>query len=234
MTLITVDDVLNELHIRSRSQKKIFVEFVIPTFDRIDSLRSILSSLLCQTDSDWSAHVIIDDTENKEIMDLVKSMNSDKIYCSTLNKRYNDHGHTPRNYGKNKSTADYIIMTGDDNYYVPTFVSELKKATINNPMIVYWDMVHSYPDYNTKVDYQLWKSILVCNFIDIGAFAIRNDIAKKFDLCGSYWADGILVENILNTLCDDYPLYKKSIMENSLETPLDGVSKINKILFVHN
>jgi hypothetical protein len=240
MSLISVDDVYSVVeNVRrkneSQSSNDTFVEFIIPTFNRINELRVILSSLICQTDDDWSAHVVIDDKDNQEIINLVNSFKSDKIYYSNLDKNYKDYGHTPRNYGKNMSNAKYLIMTGDDNYYVPVFVAELKNAGKENPAVIYYDMIHSHPHYHTRQSYQYWKSLLILNGIDIGSFAIRQDIAKKYDLINNHSADGFLIEEILKGICDNYIQYRESVNNTHSESvELKGIKRIDKVLYVHN
>lgn len=95
------------------------VEFIIPTYNRIDALKSMLCSLIAQSLNDWGAMVMIDREFNQQYEDLLKSFNDSRIVWAYMDKRYNDFGHTPRQVGKQASTADYIIMTGDDNYYIP-------------------------------------------------------------------------------------------------------------------
>lgn len=188
------------------------VDFIIPTFNRTDHLRSMLSSLITQSCNDWVATVVIDDEVNEKIESVISLFNDKRISYIYMDKRYNDWGHTPREYGKQKSMASYIIMTGDDNYYVPTFVEELKQAinSNNNPAIVYWDMVHSH------YEYQFFKCSLRYNQIDMGAFATRRDIAQSINLGTSYAADGLFIEQYIK----NYP-EQQSV-------------KINKVLFVHN
>jgi hypothetical protein len=168
----------------------------------------MLYSLLAQTNIDWSAHVVIDNTIDEfNQIDIVKD---DRIKYSLLDKRYNDWGHTPREYGKQNSLAKYVIMSGDDNYYTPNFVAELLKASEFNPAIIYWDMVHSHYEYH------YFECQLIYNQIDMGAFAVRNDIAKNIKLGKEYAADGHFVEKVKDT-------YQR-----------DGFVKIDKVLYVHN
>jgi len=165
----------------------------------------MLASLVTQTSPNWIATVIVDDIESARGV-----YGSDKIRLQFTGRRYNDWGHTPREIGKQASTADYIIMTGDDNYYVPTFVEELEKATIENPGIIYWDMIHNH--YN----YSYFKCSLFLGHIDIGAFATRRDIAQQIKLGTSYAADG----HFIGEFNERFPNEKKV--------------KIEKVLFVHN
>ncbi len=187
------------------------VDFIIPTYNRIDSLRSMLSCLIAQTCEDWHAQVIYDGVNNLSIKKLIKSFNDSRIEYKGLDKRYNDFGHTPREVGKQQSKSKYIIMTGDDNYYMPTFVYELKIVIdAHNPGMIYWDMVHSH------YEYQYFECRLAYNQIDMGAFATRRDIAQSIRLGNEYAADGIFVNEYIN------------------KYPIETIYKISKVLFVHN
>jgi glycosyltransferase involved in cell wall biosynthesis len=188
------------------------VQFIIPTYDRVDLLRCMLSSLLAQSNSNWDAKVIIDSHDHySKITDMIDDCFQSLIpFPMILEERYNDWGHTPREIGKQLSTADYIIMTGDDNYYTPNFVEELVLASKSNPGMIYWDMVHSH------YDYQYFKCEPGFNQIDMGAFATRRDLAQQIPLGKEYAADGLFVES-----------FKRMF-------PNEKIVKINKVLFVHN
>lgn len=189
------------------------IEFIIPTFDRINELRSELASLIAQDTPFWKALVIVDDEtviRNVNMASLISDFNDERIGFSFTGKRYNDWGHTPREIGKQLSNSKYVIMTGDDNYYTPNAVKEIILASETSPGLIYWDMVHSH--YN----YQYFKCNLAFNQIDMGAFATRTDLAKQIKLKTTYAADGEFVEE-----------FKKRF-------PNEKIVKINKVLFVHN
>ena len=187
------------------------VEFIIPTYNRVFPLKCMLASLTAQTDSDWEANIVIDNPEDRQIVELVESFEDERLKFLILDKRYNDFGHTPREIGKQLSKAKYIIMTGDDNYYTPNFVHELKLVTRTSlPGMVYWNMVHSH------FDYQYFKCEPANGQIDMGAFATRNDLAKQIDLGIKYDADG----HFVNTFKEKFPK--------------EEIKKIEKVLFVHN
>ena len=189
-----------------------FVDFIIPTYNRYDQLKSMLYSLIAQYDPHWSAQVIIDDTSNDNIISIIKYINDSRISYTLTGQRYNDWGHTPREIGKQQSTSQYVIMTGDDNYYTPNAVQEIKSSARdhNMPSLIYWDMIHSH------FNYKLLESKLLFGQIDMGAFATRRDIAQKIKLNNTYTADGWFIHD-LNTLFSN---------ENKI--------KIDKVLFVHN
>jgi hypothetical protein len=170
----------------------------------------MIASMLAQTDPDWGIHVIIDNPEDTEISNLIDSFNDKRIRWTKLLERFNDWGHTPREFGKQLSQADYIIMSGDDNYYTPNLVESIRRATDDRPVMVYWDMVHSHYDYS------YFKCSPAFNQIDMGAFATRRDIAQSIKLGTDYAADGRFVELIVTA------------------HPNERITKIEKVLFVHN
>ena len=115
-----------------------------------------------------------------------------------------------REIAKQASSADYIIMTCDDNYYTPNLVAELKAVIKDNPGMIYWDMIHSHAQYHY---FNCYPSI---NHIDMGAFATRIDLAKQIHLNTTFAADGEIVED-----------FKKKFLH-------ERIVKIDKVLFVHN
>jgi glycosyltransferase involved in cell wall biosynthesis len=188
----------------------VLVDFIIPAFEREAPLKCMLASLQAQTCPDWHASVVIDDEWNDRLYWLVKQFNDSRMDVWMMSKRHNDWGHTPREWGKQRSEADYVIMTGDDNYYMPNFVAELKKAAEIKPGVIYWDMIHSH------YDYQLFTCRPVFNQIDMGAFATRNDLAKQVELGKGFAADGEYIRDV------------------TARFPKEKLVKINKVLFVHN
>lgn len=200
-------------------ENKSLVTFVLPTYNRHKELRMALSCLQTQTDENWKAIVVVDDSSehmystHPEMGNLLFEdwlYNDDRIRVQFMNQRSNNWGHTPREIGKIQSETKYVIMSGDDNYYIPTFVEELHKMSKDLPGMIYWDMVHSH------YDYQYFKCVPAFNQIDMGAFATRTDLAHQIKLSTSYAADGEFVEE-----------FKKRF-------PNEKILKINKTLFVHN
>ena len=192
---------------------KTLVDIIMPTYNRIEALHCMLSSLICQTDKDWNGTVVIDNEFCKEVIPIImmiQNFNDERIAYVCTGKRHNDWGHTPREMGKQMSEAEYIIMSGDDNYYTPTFVAELRKASLSRPGMIYWDMVHSH------YDYQFFECQPAYNQIDMGAFATRSDLAKQIKLNTSYAADGEYVRDF------------------NIKFPQEQKIKIPKCLFVHN
>lgn len=186
------------------------VDFIIPTYNRPAPLKCMLASLIAQTNTSWRAHVVIDNPDDVENVRLVESFADDRIKWTKMDRRYNDWGHTPREYGKQVSQCAYIVMTGDDNYYTPNFVHELEKHTEFDPGMIYCDMVHSHYGYT------FFQCTPFVNKIDMGAFATRSDLAKQLPLGVHYAADGLFVEAF------------------KVNFPHERILKIDKVLFVHN
>jgi len=188
------------------------IEFIIPTWERPEDLKLILQSLMVQTNPNWTAHVVIDGLTNdyREVKDLYQ--NESRVRFSHVDGPNNDWGHTARNYGLDHAQEEWIVMTGDDNYYVPTFVDNFLTEGELGRDLVYCDLLHDMK----RDSYQPIKSKIAEGFIDIGNFMTRRTIIGDLRLItDSYQADFKFV-NYINK-------HKTS-----------KVGKINKVLYVHN
>ena len=191
------------------------IQFIIPTYKRTEHLFTIVSSILSQTNPNWTIHIVGDNIPQPNL-DRLKSflnlINDDRIKFTNLPERYNDWGHTPRNYGLEQSTSEWVIMTGEDNYYVPEFVNEMLQVSEGQDFI-YCDMVHNwsnkeYVGINTAVEF---------GRIDIGCFMVRTDKGNKIKInTKEEWGDWYYVKEFMEM----YPHAK--------------ITKLNKILYVHN
>ena len=107
------------------------IEFIIPAYSRTNHLITIIGSLMAQTNPNWIAHIVVDcppiESINR-IKQIEKFFNDPRLTFTYLDERYNDWGHTPRNIGLEKATEEWVVMTGEDNYYAPVFVNEFLKG----------------------------------------------------------------------------------------------------------
>ena len=166
------------------------IEFIIPTWERPEQLKLILQSLMVQTNSNWLAHVIIDGITNdyRQVKDMYQ--NEERVRFSHVEGPHNDWGHTARNYGLDKRIGDFIVMTGDDNYYMPTFVQNFLKE--NQYDFIYCDMVHDLK----RDGYKPIPTKLELGWIDIGNFMVRSSIIEEVRLdVKSYEADWWFINN---------------------------------------
>jgi len=191
------------------------IEFIIPTFSRTNHLITIVGSLMAQSNPNWTAHIVADYPDEeivKRINDMVTFFNDDRIKLTVLEKRYNDWGHTPRQFGLYSATEEWVIMTGEDNYYVPEFVDIMLREG-DKHHFVYCDMVHNW----INKDYIPINSKLQLGAIDIGSFMTKTNMAKKIKLKNKHeWADWYFVEEFQK-------IYKVA-----------KYKKVSKILYVHN
>ena len=190
------------------------IEFVIPTYNRVDHLMCLLNSLCAQTNDNWVAHVIADCPPQGTLDKVIKYFKGDDRFIFTiLPDRYNDWGHTPRNIGLEMTKEDWVVMTGEDNYYTPVFVDEFLKVVTPNSHFIYCDMVHNWLNF----DYIHLKSKPVMDFIDIGNFMSKTELAKQIKLDTTIAAaDGKFVEEYLRKF------------------PTGTITHIKKLLYVHN
>jgi glycosyltransferase involved in cell wall biosynthesis len=190
------------------------IEFIIPTYNRPHHLMCLLNSLCAQRSDKWCAHVIADcppEGSLDKVMDYFKD--NEKIKFTILPERYNDWGHTPRNYGVEHSTEDWIVMTGEDNYYVPVFVDTFLSVVSEKVGFVFCNMVHNWKNFEyIGIDCEpSWGKI------DIGNFMIKRKFAKQMRLNPSIeQADGVYVE------------------EFKVKFPYIQIIKIHKVLYIHN
>lgn len=170
---------------------------------------------MAQSNPNWKAHIVGDSVDNdmlNEIHLFLNLINDKRIRFTNLPDRHNDWGHTPRQYGVDNSTSEWVIMTGEDNYYVPEFV-DLMLIEAKNQHFVYCDMVHNWTDrqyYPVKTNLEFGK-------IDIGCFMVKTNMAQKIKLkVNEEWADWYFVQEFMNK-------FKHA-----------NVKKVNKMLYVHN
>ncbi len=189
------------------------IEFIIPTYNRPSQLMGVISSIFSQTSPNWKIHVVADATYDG--YDRVKNYfsNDARIRFSELNGPHKDWGHTARNYGLQEATEEWVVMTGDDNYYMPIFVEEFLNVVDDNTHFVYCNLIHNW----TNNQYIILNSIPRLGLIDIGNFMSRTDLAKKIKLdITNAQSDGLFVEEYLR------------------KYPQGIIKKIIKPLYVHN
>ena len=190
------------------------IEFIIPTYERMDHLMCTINSIVAQRSDKWKIHVVADcppEGTLDKIMDYFKG--DERIKFTILPERYNDWGHTPRNYGVEHATEDWIVMTGEDNYYMPVFVDNFLSAVTPRVGFVFCNMVHNW----TNFQYYHIDCEPTWGRIDIGNFMIRRKIAQQMKLdTKEAQSDGKYVE------------------EFKVRFPDEKIIKIPKILYVHN
>lgn len=157
------------------------IEFIIPTYNRPHHLMCLLNSLCAQTSGDWTAHVISDCSPHGTLDKIIKYFkNEERIRFTILNERHNDWGHTPRNTGLELATEEWVLLTGEDNYYTPKFVEVFLSAAKSEPNanFIFCDMVHNWVNF----EYIHIKSEIKYGKIDIGNFITKTEFAKQIKI----------------------------------------------------
>jgi hypothetical protein len=154
----------------------------------------------------------IPQTNLDRLNSFLNMIDDDRIKFTNLRNRYNDWGHTPRNYGVEHSTSEWVVMTGEDNYYCPEFVDQMLQVSKGQDF-VYCNMVHNW----INKEYIGINTLLQFGRIDIGCFMVKTDIAKTIKLrTKEEWADWYFVEEFIKKHKDA------------------NIIKLDKVLYVHN
>lgn len=193
---------------------KMKIEFIIPAYGRPTNLVMTLGSLFSQTNPNFKVHVIAD-TEYEGFDWAVSTFKHDeRLKVTVLETRYNDWGHTPRNVGLDMATEEWVVITGDDNYYAPTFVDEFLSVVNDKTGFVYCNMVHNVHSANSYIPVSCRTEF---GAIDMGNFMTRRQLVGNIRLnAKEFAADWIFVSDYLR------------------QNPQIGIKKVDKWLYVHN
>jgi len=197
------------------------IHCICVAYERYEPLEILIRCFLIQTCPDWTLHIIYDGEAPQRIMDIVEPFISGnrkderiRFYCSE--ERYQNYGHPNRRSMLQSIKCDpndFILMQNDDNYMIPRTIEFIQNVIKPNTGIVYWDTVHSHMDYYVHI------SELKENFIDMAAFAVRADVARRTGFNSDHFsADGRYAEECVGT-CRSMGLQ---------------IIKIKKPLLIHN
>lgn len=206
------------------------INVIVSTYQQKTELDILIKSFINQTDKRWKLWVIHDGPNEQfnRLMISIKEENKDfwnQIQYLETSERYNDYGHTLRDYGlKNFHLPDeeFVLFTNGDNYYCPVFVKEMlyNAQYHDNSAILYCDMVHSHNrgDSSAKGTYGFFNTEFESCKCDIGAFMARCELAKKVGF------------NHRDHDADAH--FIKELNDNLGST--ERIIKVPKVLFVHN
>ena len=196
------------------------IHIICVAYERVIPLRILIDCFLVQTDPRWMLHIIYDGPPPKEIMDLIESYNAlpfnVPVRFTWSPVRQKQYGHPNRKRLLNElllNEDDFVLMTNDDNYYVPTFVAEMLASVTPNTGVISCNTVHSHFAYTVH------ESTLVEYGIDMGAFVVSAPVAKAVGFNHMHFsADGVYAKE-----CADYCAKAGLITKH-----------ISKPLFIHN
>jgi hypothetical protein len=149
---------------------------IVPTFQRYDAIHIIVNAFLVQTVSNWRMLVVGDGHDPKKREILRPYLERPGIEYHEIEGPHGGVGHEARNYGLGRTESPYVLMTSDDNYYVPTFVEEIEQAVArSNPDLILFDMLHNHYRYDAK---RFLRQEFRPGAIDMGGFVARTELAR--------------------------------------------------------
>lgn len=166
------------------------IKILVVAYQRALPLQILINCFLIQTDKNWEMHIIHDGPTPEDVKNIIPVDPRIIFYEST--RRLKNYGHPNRRYmlkTVNAGPNDFILITNDDNYYVPEYVNYMRRAASVGVGIVYHDCIHNY------YSYAVLPAKMQTNHIDMGSFIVRADVAKKVGFTSdAFHADGIYAE----------------------------------------
>lgn len=105
------------------------------------SMDVMINCMLAQSVGNWSLLVVSDGPSARAASVVGRYAPDRRIqYLETANIA-RDHGHTPRRYGLFEARAEWILLTGIDNYYVPLMVETIERAVAPTIGLMYFNFV---------------------------------------------------------------------------------------------
>ena len=192
------------------------LQIICVAYQRPKEIKLLISSFIVQTNPNWLLYIIHDGPTPQEITKVVTEFQDDRLILCESKERKGKWGHPNRKMMLQKiecNPDDPILITNDDNFYVRTFVDKMLTGMTKAVGMCYYDMLTNYCDYDVV------HCVPKVNYIDMGAFVVRADIAKKVGFNSvKIQADGEYCEEVV-----------KYCKENNYR-----VLKIDKVLFIHN
>ena len=163
-------------------------------YQRPIELLTLCCCFLRQTNPNWELTIMYDGAVPKQIQDIMNLFDDKRIIFKHTDTRNGKWGHPNRRKMLEEMTydeGDFVLLTNDDNIYVPEFVEQMI-GVINenaNTGLVMCNTIHSYQRY------ELTHTQLKEGFIDMGCFIVRCDVAKGIGFKHDHFsADGTYAE----------------------------------------
>jgi len=198
------------------------LSIVCVSYQRYQQIPILIHSFLAQTLQNFKLKIYHDapDAKMEAILARYKAEYPSLIDYQFTGQRYNDYGHSLRDIGIAEADGDYLLITNDDNYYVPRFLEFMFQAIEAGDVdLVLCDMIHSHnrPGGRPQGPYMLFQTAPQRLAIDVGCMIVRTSIAKKFG-----WRD---------KGHDGDATYLEDLIRAA---PGLKYSKLSHVLFVHN
>lgn len=172
------------------------LKIICVAYERPVQLVGLICSLVAQTNPNWELYIIYDGPVPESIIKAKGLIQDKRVFFTNSETRNGNFGH-PNRKGALESLPgepeDYVLMTNDDNYYVPTFVEQMLESVDEKTGMVFCDTIHSY------IRHAVHRSMVRENGIDMGAFIVKYNIAKWVGFKNVHFsADGAYAEECRN------------------------------------
>ena len=165
---------------------------IATAFRRPEELKILILSFRTQTFDNWNLRIIHDGPPPEGIEEWVQKLEDPRVEFDSTKVINGFWGHPNRQMLLQETKGDpddYVLITNDDNYYVPTFVE--KFMVMCNPRVgmVFCNTLHNY------FDYTVLQTRVKVGAIDMGSFIVKLDLAQQVGFNHTVEvADGIYAE----------------------------------------
>lgn len=168
------------------------IHIIATVYNRADPIKRLIYDMICQTNPNWTLHVIQDGSEFKGTQMFVKSLRDPRV-TFTATKKVNGHfGFPNRDMMLKKikgDTGDFVLHTNDDNQYVPVFIGMFLRNCNSKTGFIFCYTIHN------GFHYEVLRTKIQVGHIDMGSFIVRLDVARATGFSQVHeCADGVYAE----------------------------------------
>ena len=195
---------------------------IVPLYNREDTIRACLDSLLSQTISDYEI-IIVDDgsTDNSGKIADEYAQNHEKI--KVIHKQ-NGGASSARNVGIDNASGEYILFPDSDDKYEKNLLDEVDKF-YGNDLIVF--------GYNTVYSKVVEKTQIVDNFITTNEESIQK-ILMRIDSTGAFnvpWNKAYKKQLIGELRFENYMQSEDLIFNCAYYKKVSSVALLDEVLY---
>ena len=159
------------------------IHVIAVAFEKFGQMKVFVQSWINQGSDNWILTVIHDgpNDEFELIMAEYKRQAPSRIFFECTEKRYNDYGHTLRDFGLKNILGDYVLLSNADNYFIPRAVEFMNQAMIvQDADVILFDMIHSHerPGGRNLPAYSFFETSYAPGSIDVSAALVKAELAS--------------------------------------------------------
>lgn len=189
------------------------VSIITPCFNSSKFLEDTIKSVLSQTFQDWE-WIITDDQSADNSVEIIKKHQDSRIVLFEA-KKNGGAGHA-RNLSLEKATGRYITFLDADDYWEPTFLSEMisfmqsEKAELAYCTYARCDenLQPKIADFEADIDVTFDNLLKTCRLSLLASMYDSERVGKEFFPEGSKREDHVMWLNLLKKIPKGKPLKK--------------------------